>query len=81
MLAPVIRYLRFWGELASFLWQTLTGLKMVYRRFPLIVQQIDFIGIQSLTILTFSGIFIGAVMSFQTYVALDLFGMESFLEN
>lgn len=76
---PVQRNLRFWGEIADFLWQALKGLKMAHRRLPLIVQQIDFIGIQSLTILTFSGIFIGAVMAFQTYVALHFFGMESFL--
>lgn len=79
LLEPVRRSLLFWGEIANFLLQAILGLRMVHKRLPIIIQQIDFIGIQSLTILTFSGIFIGAVMAFQTYVALHFFGMESFL--
>ncbi len=79
LFGPLTSTFHFWGQITHFLIQTLKGLAMTHRRLPLIVQQIDFIGIQSLTILTFSGIFIGAVMAFQTYVALHFFGMESFL--
>ena len=71
--------LEYLGQFTKFLINSIRGLRMTHRRLPILVQQIDFIGIQSLTIITFSAIFIGAVMAFQTYVALHYFGMESFL--
>lgn len=77
--SSILQQLEFLGSLTMFFWNSVKGLKMIHRRGHLIVQQIDFIGIQSLTILTFSAIFIGAVMTFQTYVALHYFGMEGFL--
>lgn len=55
------------------------GLKKFHRRMHIFIQQFDFIGVQSLTVVTFSAIFIGAVLAFQTYVALHTFGMDSFL--
>ncbi len=55
------------------------GFHAFHRRLPLFLQQFDFIGVQSLLVVTFSAIFIGSVLAFQTYVALHNFGMDSFL--
>lgn len=52
---------------------------MIHRRLPIFFQQFDFIGVQSLVVVTFSAMFIGSVVAFQTYVALHYFGMDSFL--
>lgn len=78
-LYALMLHFEFLGEVARFALRSFRGLKKLPRRWWLLVDQIDFIGIQSLTVLTFSAIFIGAVMAFQTYVALKYFGMESFL--
>ena len=75
----IVEQLEFLGQLNQFIIESALGIRKIHRRLPLLVQAIDFVGIQSLTILTFSAIFIGAVMAFQTYVALHYFGMESFL--
>lgn len=45
-------------------------------RFRLIVQQMEFIGIQSLPIILLSGAFTGAVFTLQSYQAFHLFGAE-----
>ena len=55
------------------------GLKQIHRRGRIFFQQFDFIGVQSLVVVTFSAVFIGSVLAFQTYVALHYFGMDSFL--
>lgn len=79
MLSSAISPITFLGKLSIFIWNSLLGLKQFHRRIPLFLQQFDFIGVQSLTVVTFSAVFIGAVMAFQTYVALHYFGMDSFL--
>lgn len=79
MARQLVEQLEFLGTLGEFMIESAVGVRKIHRRLHLLVQQIDFLGIQSLTILTFSAIFIGAVMAFQTYVALHYFGMESFL--
>lgn len=71
--------LSFLGTFSIFLWNSCLGLAKSVKRFPIFMQQYDFIGVQSLVVVTFSAIFIGAVLSFQTYTALHYFGMESFL--
>lgn len=79
MLSLAISPITFLGKLSSFIWNSLLGLKQTHRRMPLFFRQFDFIGVQSFIVVTFSAIFIGAVLAFQGYVALHLFGMESFL--
>lgn len=71
--------LSFLGIFSIFLWNSTLGLRRIVKRFPIFVQQFDFIGVQSLVVVGFSAIFIGSVMSFQTYTALHYFGMENFL--
>lgn len=79
MLESAISPITFLGKLSIFIWNSVLGLKQFHRRIPLFLQQFDFIGVQSFVVVTFSAIFIGSVMAFQTYVALHYFGMEGFL--
>lgn len=79
MLSLAISPITFLGKLSNFIWNSIAGLKSFHRRLPLIYQQFDFIGAQSFPVVAFSAVFIGSVVAFQTYVALHLFGMESFL--
>ena len=55
------------------------GIRKIHRRMDLFFHHFDFIGVQSLVVVTFSAIFIGSVLAFQTYVALHYFGFDSFL--
>lgn len=71
--------LSFLGIFTIFLWNSSLGLKKIFLRLPIFLQQFDFIGVQSILVVTFSAIFIGSVMAFQTYTALHYFGMENFL--
>src|SRR4051812_29126072 len=79
MLSLAISPITFLGKLSSFIWSSVLGLGNFHRRIPLFLQQFDFISVESLLVVTFSAIFIGSVLAFQTYVALHLFGMDSFL--
>lgn len=79
MFSFAISPITFLGKLAIFIWNSILGLKQFHRRIPLFLHHFDFIGVQSLVVVTFSAIFIGSVMAFQTYVALHYFGMDSFL--
>ncbi len=79
MLSLAISPITFLGKLSSFIWNAAVGLKNFHRRLPLFLQQFDFISVESLLVVTFSAVFIGAVLSFQTYTALHLFGMDSFI--
>ena len=79
MLSLAISPITFLGKLSTFIWNSVAGLSHFHRRLPLIYQQFDFIGAQSLLVVSFSAVFIGSVVAFQTFVALHLFGMESFL--
>jgi len=79
MLSLAISPITFLGKLSSFIWNSAVGLSNFHRRIPIFLQQFDFIVVESLLVVTFSAIFIGSVLAFQTYVALHLFGMDSFL--
>ncbi|MGZ3652922.1 MAG: MlaE family ABC transporter permease [Bdellovibrionota bacterium] len=79
MLSLAISPITFLGKLSNFIWNSVLGLSNFHNRIPIFLQQFDFISVESLLVVTFSSIFIGSVMAFQTYVALHLFGMDSFL--
>lgn len=79
MLSFAISPITFLGKLSIFIWNSIAGLRKFHRRLPIFFYQFDFIGVQSFTVVTFSAVFIGSVMAFQTYVALHYFGMDSFL--
>ena len=69
----------FWGQALDFLYRSFLGLSMLHRRMKIFLQQLDFIGIHSLAIISFSACFVGAVMAFQSYTALHYFGADGFL--
>ncbi len=71
--------LSFLGTLSIFLWNAFLGLRRIHKRIHIFFHQFDFIGVQSLPVVTFSAIFIGSVLAFQTYVALHYFNMDGFL--
>lgn len=79
MYSLAISLITFLGKLANFIWSALKGTKYFHRRLDIFLQQFDFIGVQSLTVVTFSAMFIGSVLAFQTYIALHYFGMDGFL--
>ena len=79
MLSLAISPIAFLGKLTSFIWNSVLGLGHTHRRLGIFFQQFDFIGVQSFVVVTFSAIFIGAVLAFQTYIALHYFGMDGFL--
>lgn len=79
MFSFAVSPITFLGKLSIFIWNSILGLGHFHRRLPLFLHHFDFIGVQSLVVVTFSAIFIGSVMAFQTYVALHYFGMDSFL--
>src|SRR3989344_6718879 len=79
MLSIVLRPIVYLGNFTIFTKNSLLGMRNLHRRMGIFLQQIDFIGVQSLSIVTYSAVFIGAAMAFQVYVALHFFGMDSFL--
>ncbi|MBA2319775.1 MAG: ABC transporter permease [Deltaproteobacteria bacterium] len=48
-------------------------------RFRLVVQQMEFIGIQSLPIILLSSVFTGAVFTYESYEAFHLFGAQGYV--
>lgn len=69
----------FLGKATDFLWKSYKGIFMLHRRSGILLRQLDFIGVRSLSIVSYSACFVGAVMAFQSYTALHYFGAESFL--
>lgn len=79
MFSFAVSPITFLGSLTIFIWNSILGLSQFHRRIPLFLHHFDFIGVQSIVVVTFSAVFIGSVLAFQTYVALHFFGMDSFL--
>jgi len=79
MLSFAIMPFSFLGSFSIFLWNSTLGMRHIHKRTHLFLQQMDFIGVQSIVVVTFSALFIGSVLAFQTYTALHFFGMDSFL--
>jgi phospholipid/cholesterol/gamma-HCH transport system permease protein len=51
----------------------------VWKRRALILRQCELLGLKTIGVITVAGIFIGAVMGYQLYVTLQLFGAEALL--
>jgi len=62
------------GRSAIFLWNILYRKPHLKKGFPLLVEQIYFIGVLSLLIIMLSGLFMGLVVGLQGYSILDKFG-------
>lgn len=67
------------GRAALMLWGAIFALPNLRKGFPLFVQQIYVVGVQSLTIIVVSGLFIGMVLALQGYTVLVDYGAEDSL--
>jgi len=67
------------GRAGVFLLQALLGRPQLRRNFPATVEQIHMVGVQSLSIVAVSGLFIGMVLALQGYNVLVDFGAEASL--
>ncbi len=72
-------FLRRIGRASLFLLHILSGLKDLFLRPSLLVQQVYSVGVLSLLIIIFSGLFVGMVLSLLGYVTLVEFGAEGSL--
>ncbi len=67
------------GRASLMLWGAIWAKPRPLKNFPLLVQQLYSVGVQSLLIIVLSGLFIGMVLSLQGYVILVDFGAEGAL--
>ena len=65
------------GQATRILWGGLSNVFIRPFRLRLIIQQMEFVGIQSLPIIVLAGFFTGAVFALQSYRAFAMFGAES----
>jgi phospholipid/cholesterol/gamma-HCH transport system permease protein len=69
-----LRFLTNVGRSGLFLWAILYRKPHLKKGFPLLVEQLYFVGVLSLVIIILSGLFIGLVVGLQGYSILDKFG-------
>ena len=74
-----IRAITSLGRAAIMLFHALAGKPEPRKHFPLLVQQLYVVGVQSVAIILVSGLFIGMVLSLQGYNVLKDFGAEQSL--
>ncbi len=74
-----VKALRAMGRAAIMLYHALVGRPQWRKHFPLLVQQLYVVGVQSVLIILVSGLFIGMVLGLQGYNVLVEFGAESSL--
>lgn len=67
------------GRAVLFLMHVLSGLKMLIQRPSLLIREMYSVGVRSLLIIIFSGLFVGMVLSLLGYVTLVDFGAEGSL--
>lgn len=74
-----VRFISSVGRATIMLFHALAGKPEPRKHFPLLVQQLYVVGVQSVTIILVSGLFIGMVLSLQGYNVLKDFGAEQSL--
>ena len=74
-----VKALRAMGRATIMLYHALVGRPQWRKHFPLLVQQLYVVGVQSVLIILVSGLFIGMVLGLQGYNVLVAFGAESSL--
>ncbi|MFZ9594570.1 MAG: MlaE family ABC transporter permease [Bdellovibrionia bacterium] len=67
------------GEFTLFVGETLRSFQLLWKRRGLFLKQCEFIGVQSLGIVTVAAVFLGAVLGYQLYMTLHRFGAEALL--
>lgn len=74
-----INFIALFGQAGIMLFGALVGKPEFKKQFPLWVKQFYFVGVQSLTIIVVSGLFIGMVLALQGYFILTTFSAEASL--
>ncbi len=74
-----INFFQRMGRAVLFLMHVLSGLKMLIQRPNLLIRELYSVGVRSLLIIIFSGLFVGMVLSLLGYVTLVDFGAEGTL--
>lgn len=74
-----VRFISAIGRATIMLFHALAGKPAPRKHFPLLVQQLYVVGVQSVAIILVSGLFIGMVLSLQGYNVLKDFGAEQSL--
>lgn len=77
--ASTLNSLETLGRASLFLVQTLIGIGAAIRRFSLVIKQLYASGVQTLSIILVSGLFVGMVLALQGYNTLVQFGAEESL--
>lgn len=72
-----IDWLRDLGDYGIFTFQGLIAIRKKPFRFKLLVDEIEFVGVQSLFIICLTALFTGAVFAYQSWLALSLVGTQS----
>lgn len=75
----IINIIAMLGRSGVMLFGALIGKPQFSKQFPLLVKQFYFVGVQSLSIIIVSGLFIGMVLALQGYFILTTFGAEASL--
>lgn len=74
-----IDFVAMFGRAGLMLFGALIGKPEFKKQFPLLIKQFYFVGVQSLTIIIVSGLFIGMVLALQGYFILTTFSAEASL--
>src|SRR3954470_2027764 len=74
---PIYKFIFQLQEISELLWQSIKGLGKKPRYFEDIIEQMDKIGVGSVTIVLLTGFFTGGVIILQSYSTLEYYGAES----
>ncbi len=72
-----IEWLRNLGDYGYFTYQSLIAIRKKPFRFKIFVDEIEFVGVQSLFIICLTALFTGAVFAYQSWLALSIVGTQS----
>jgi phospholipid/cholesterol/gamma-HCH transport system permease protein len=67
------------GEFSIFVLETFKSGRQFWRRFGLFLKQCEFIGVQSIGVITVAAIFLGGVLGYQLYISFHMFGADALL--
>lgn len=77
MVEAGFRRLRSLGKISLFTMDSFRWLFIRPYRWPQLIDEMEFVGNQSLSIISLTAVFTGAVLAFQSWIALDMVGTDS----
>jgi len=75
--SPIVAMINGTGSLAILLMDSMKGIFVPPFRIRLLLKQIEFIGIKSISVVVLTGSFTGMVFAFQSYIGFSKFGAEN----